>query len=95
MSTCSRRRSLTAIAEVTAPKPRSVVSWLTFLDAGGPASDCALKMPIFLDLPAHLKALPADDLDKTTDALLDTVSRMARARRVVDDLLKAHGLIVP
>jgi tetratricopeptide (TPR) repeat protein len=87
--------AIAAIAETTAPKPRPVERWLALLDAKAPASDCALKMPIFLDLPAHLKALPADDLDKMTDALLNTANRMARAGRVVDGLLREQGLIFP
>ena len=61
----------------------SVAEWMGCLEDTALRNECALKLPVFLDLPAHLKSLPADDLENLARALLDTADRMSRAQNVI------------
>lgn len=68
----------------------AAADWLGYLDKSRPDDGpCALNLPVFLDLPAHLKHLQAaDDPEKLVTDLVETANRMIGTQNAIDRQLQ-------
>lgn len=62
--------------------------WVLLLEDNNDYDDAPLNLPMFLDLPAHLKSLPSSTPEAIFNALRDTATRMKMAQTFILELLK-------